>query len=119
VNILVVVTQNPQGDSCESSPESSSAGAAKRFVAAANRTGHKVPAVFFQLEGVQNALDSGGQWKELAKNDTELLICSSSFRKIATEMAFGIDGGAPQGFEIAGLVRMWDIARQCDRVVTF
>ena len=126
MNILVVVTQSPYKHSRESSPESSLTNTARRFVVAATRAGHQIPAVFFHLDGVRNVIDptgpgenartSSGKWRALAANDTELLLCSSSVTKLFTPDAEMV---VPEGFSVAGLVRMWDIAGQCERVVTF
>lgn len=119
MDILVVVNESPWG--------SSLAGAAQRFVKAALDAGEAVPAVFFQNDGVYNALagrasDDGlpspiETWCELAgEKGTQMLLCSAaSARRLDRQAADSL----PDAFREAGLAAMWELARRCDRVVTF
>lgn len=119
MKFLVIVTENPQ--------ESSLAATALRFVKAAGESGHEVPAVFFHIEGVFNAMDNfvsnhglpslSQGWQETSsKQDTRMLVCSAAFaRRIDTARVVDL----PDIFEPAGLPLMWNIAGECDRVVTF
>jgi sulfur relay protein TusD/DsrE len=119
MKFLVIVTENPQ--------ESSLAATALRFVKAAGESGHEVPAVFFHIEGVFNAMDNfvpnhglpslSQGWQETSsKQDTRMLVCSAAFAR-RTDTARVVD--LPDIFEPAGLPLMWNIAGECDRVVTF
>ena len=119
MKMLVIVNDSPWG--------SSVATTALRFVQAANQSGHKVPAVFFHNDGVYNALDGqvsddgmvspSHAWQEIGRQQhTQLLLCSAALtRRINKESI----GRLPQEFQEAGLPQMWDIARRCDRVVSF
>jgi sulfur relay protein TusD/DsrE len=125
MKFLVIVTENPQ--------ESSLAATALRFVKAAGESGHEVPAVFFHNEGVFNAVDNfvsnhwhasnegfpslSQDWQETSiKHDTRMLVCSAAFARRTDNDRVAV---LPDIFEPAGLPLMWDIAGQCDRVVTF
>ena len=119
MKILVIVTECPQ--------ESSLAATALRFVKAAGESGHAVPAVFFHNEGVLNAMENfvsneglpslSQDWQDISsKQDTVMLVCSAALaRRSDNDRIVEL----PDNFEPAGLPRMWDIAGQCDRVVTF
>jgi tRNA 2-thiouridine synthesizing protein D len=119
MDILVIVNESPWG--------SSLAGTAQRFIRAALDAGHRVPAVFFQNDGVYNAL--GGRaaddglpspftgWCELGRRSgVQLLLCSAaSARRLEQSQVDQL----PAGFREAGLARMWELAVDCDRLVTF
>lgn len=115
MKLFVIINESPWGRSLSS--------AALRFVRAARDQGHSVPAVYFRDDGVYHALrgrmaDSGHEhpadaWAVAAGSDTELLLCSSA-------VARRFDGSLDTGpFREAGLARMWALALECDRVVTF
>ena len=119
MKILVIVNESPWGSSLVTT--------ALRFVQSANQSGHKVPAVFFQNDGSYNAFDGrvsddgmvspSRAWQEIGReHHTRLLLCSAAFaRRFMTESI----GKLPEEFREAGLPQMWDIARRCDRVVSF
>jgi sulfur relay (sulfurtransferase) complex TusBCD TusD component (DsrE family) len=114
MKLLVIVTTSPWAGSL--------AGASLRFVRAAREQGHEVPAVYFREEGVYHAIrgrmaDSGTErpsdaWIALAGEDTQLLLCSAASSR-------RLDSSTDSAFREAGLARMWALAAECDRVVTF
>ncbi len=125
MDILVIVNQGPRpnGEAGDFSP----AMTALRFVRAALKAGHKVPAVFFQGEGINNAIEriepgdhlqpAPNLWQQVTEHHhIDLLLCSAAVaRRLDKETAAKIK----KSFCHAGLATMWDIAGRCDRVVTF
>ena len=124
MDIFVIVNESPWG--------SSLAGTAQRFVEAALQNGCSIPAVFFQNDGVYNALpglaaDDGlpspfEGWIRLSDDHgVQLLLCSAAIaRRLDRQARNAIAVDEPGGsFHEAGLARMWDLAADCDRVVTF
>jgi len=119
VNILLIVNESPWG--------STLAGAAVRFLEAAQSVGHRVPAVYFHGDGVYNALpgrvsDAGATdlttaWCRLGRDHgVDLLLCSAAAaRRFSAQVAESLE--AP--FREAGLAEMLQWAASCDRVVTF
>ena len=119
MDILVIVNESPWG--------STLAGTALRFTNAAIEGGCRVPAVFFQNDGVYNALcgqasDDGlpspfDGWRHLAdEHGVQLLLCSAA---VARRYEERIRNELSGDFQQAGLARMWALTEDCDRVVTF
>ena len=119
MDILVVVNESPHG--------STLAAKALRFIKAVQKAGHTVPMVFFQGEGIYNALGSKSpdhkrttlldSWQEVSRlHRTRLLLCSAA---IARRNAGPIPASIAAEFDQAGLPFMWDFALRCDRVITF
>lgn len=117
MNIIVMVTSSPWGSSLSAT--------ALRFVDAACTAGHDVPAVYFRGDGVYNMLDGPMSddslpsmkqaWTKLAaRHGIEILLCSSDTARRIPENCFG-GGAATQ----AGLARWWQLAAECERMVSF
>lgn len=103
------------------------ANTALRCARAVQEEGHKLSAVFFQGEGVYNAI-SGGQadagtadlaqaWAEAARSaGCELLLCSSACaRRLPRHL---LDRLSPP-YRVAGLAELVGLAGAADRVVSF
>jgi tRNA 2-thiouridine synthesizing protein D len=119
VDILIIVNASPWG--------STLAVTAWRFAQAAVADGDRLLAVYFQGEGVYNALagsqaDAGtpemaAAWQVLAEQSgTELLLCSA-----AAGRRLGAANGVqqPAAFSSAGLASLLERMQHCDRVVSF
>ncbi len=119
MNILLIVNASPWG--------STLANTALRFARAALAAGTPVPAVYFQGDGVYNALpgrvtDAGATdladgWAALAEDhDVDLLLCSSAAaRRWSAKMAELV----PAEFREAGLAELVGRLEDCPRVVSF
>lgn len=117
MNILLVVNASPWGGTL--------ANTALRFLRAALADGQQVSAVWFQGEGVYNALpgratDPGATdllqaWIEAAAaHGAELLLCSgAALRRLPAQPS------PPAPFREAGLAEWLERAGACDRVVAF
>ena len=115
MKFLVIVNESPWG--------SALALTAYRFVEASMEAGVEIAAVFFRGDGVYNAVrgeitdagtpDLAGAWQQLAADrGMRMLLCSSSrSRRLTTH--------AGPGFTDSGLAELIELARNCDRVVTF
>ncbi|MFT5370600.1 MAG: sulfur relay protein TusD/DsrE [Lysobacterales bacterium] len=119
MDILVVVNESPE--------VSTLAATALRFVEAVQRAGHTVPMVFFQGEGIYNALSAGtpdrdrphlsAMWQKIGRqHKTRLLLCSAA---LARRNTGSVPGVLADEFGQAGLPFFLDFATRCDRVVTF
>lgn len=89
--------------------------------------GHDVLAVFFQGEGVYNALGGGpadpgaldlaGAWPETARAaGCPLLLCSSA---CARRLPGNVQAGLVDPFRLAGLGELLELMERADRVVSF
>ncbi len=119
MNCLLIVNESPWG--------SGLALAAFRFARAAHERGLEVAAVFFREDGVYNALpgrasDAGtpnlaDAWRDLAhRSGARLLVCRSSADRRLCEDPPTI---FPAPFEVSGLTVMFEVALDCDRLVSF
>lgn len=119
MNILLIVNASPWG--------STLAGTAARFLRAALAGGHRIPAVFFNGEGVYNGVqgrvtdpgtaDLCSEWASLGRDHgIEMLLCSAaSARRLPGPGPLSGDST----FREAGLAEMLTLLEACDRVVTF
>lgn len=116
MKFLLIVNQSPWGSELSS--------AALRLARAIFANGDQLTGVFFQGEGVYNAIggtcsDQGtpelnSAWRELAgQNAIELILCSA-----AVQRRFG-DRVFDHPFRVAGLIEVFDMIDGNDRVVTF
>jgi sulfur relay protein TusD/DsrE len=119
MDILLIVNESPWG--------SSLATTAMRFVQAAHQAGNRVIAIFFNNDGIYNAqrgnmsddglISPADRWCEIGREkNTPLLLCPAA---TARRFDQAIIDKLPKEFRQAGLVEMWAIAQDCDRVVTF
>lgn len=119
MNILLIVNASPWGSTLAST--------ALRFARAALASGDGVPAVYFQGDGVYNALpgrvtDPGASnlaegWAALAReHGVDLMLCSSAAaRRWNREVAEAASGT----FREAGLAELVGAMEDCPRVVSF
>lgn len=101
--------------------------AALRFHDQVVAEGDRVAAVFFQNDGIYNALpaantdpgtpDLATAWMAAGKNSgARLLLCSAALeRRCSRELQAHI----PDAFQAAGLGTFIELAGSCDRLVTF
>jgi tRNA 2-thiouridine synthesizing protein D len=119
VDILIIVNASPWG--------SSLAVTALRYAHAAVADGDRLAAVYFQGEGVYNALADGAAeagtpamcsaWQALAEQSgTRLLLCSAAAERRLGEAA---PAPYPAAFRAAGLASLLGYMQQADRVVSF
>lgn len=117
VETLLIVNDSPWGSSLPLT--------ALRFAEAAAGQGVRLHAVYFQHDGVYNALrgaetDAGtpvlaARWSELAERaGCRLWLCSS-----AAGRRFGDDIAASAPFEPVGKARFLEAVAHCERVVAF
>ena len=119
MDIMVIVNESPWGSSIAST--------AMRFVQAAHLAGNRVVAIFFKNDGIYNAqsgsmsddglISPANGWCEIGREkSTPLLLCpAASARRFDQALIDKL----PKEFRQAGLLEMWAIAQDCDRVVTF
>ncbi|MFN2167141.1 MAG: DsrE/DsrF/TusD sulfur relay family protein, partial [Anaerolineae bacterium] len=119
MRLLLIVNASPWG--------STLAATALRFAQAAAADGDHVAAVYFQGEGVYNALDGrlhdAGSvrlceaWLHLAEaQEARLLLCSAA---AARRIPGPVDEALPVNFEEVGLATLMEQMTACDRVVSF
>jgi len=98
---------------------------AYKFAEAAIKKGHRIDAVFFYNDGVNNASknmdppqddrDIGNRWVELCqKEKVQMMVCIAAAKRRGINDDVLIDCG-----EITGLGNLTDIAIRNDRLVTF
>ncbi|MBK1735480.1 sulfurtransferase complex subunit TusD [Halorhodospira abdelmalekii] len=109
----------------ESPYQHQAADSAYHFAKAAIAMGHRVPRVFFYMDGVHNAnrLQEPQQddrnivqrWSQLAADhDVDLVVC------VAAALRRGVkDEILAPGFRISGLGQLVEIGIEADRLVTF
>lgn len=114
---------------------SEAAQSALHFARAVKARGHDLYRVFFYHDGVYNGSalmappqdepDLGEQWRTLAADGTELIICiASSLRRGVLDETEANRYDKPasnlaSGFTISGLGQLIDAALSADRLVTF
>lgn len=117
MNIIVMVNSSPWGSSLSAT--------ALRFVEAASDAGQQVIAVYFRGDGVYNLIEGNMSddsmpsmktaWTQLARqHGIELLLCSADTARRLPARAVQ-DTGTTQ----AGLAHWWQLAAECDRMVSF
>lgn len=119
MNILLIVNESPWASTLAST--------AQRFLLAALENGSQVPAVFFQGDGVYNALpgracDGGADdltrgWIEASRtHGVDLMLCSAA---AARRWQDAVADAIPEPFREAGLGELIGQLEQCSRVVSF
>ena len=104
-------------------PESRRTAAALRFAQALVASRHELLAVFFNQDGVRQAVpvsevDAGGEisqqcWRQLAGNGGfPLLVCRAAWARRSS-------AALPGGWQASGLAEFADLTEQADRLVTF
>lgn len=119
MRFLVIVSSSPWG--------SSLASAALRFVRAALADGDQVVAVFFNGDGIYNALpgessDGGGPgpqtaWSGLGKEyGLDLILCPAAR---ARRLGSAVRDRFSPSFREGGLASLLELMERCDRVISF
>lgn len=117
MKIIVMVNASPWGSSLSTT--------ALRFVEAAGCAGHDISAVYFRGDGIYNMLEGAlsddslpplkQAWTDLAERlGFELLLCSSDCARRVPVAVFDNTVASR-----AGLARWWQLADECDRMVSF